>query len=155
MIIFKKKNSKTLSTFFRSTKLIFRALPTHLKSPYFGQILCAAVSFLKNETFSDTFRRHFFQHFDQKFGARSPHKISICWRQRHLKEKFQVSRLQMDIIFLTYHPFDQQGVESLKRGVRPQPHPPNALLLNVLTTFVVKKLMKLSKKDKNSFEIFI
>ena len=63
-------------------QLIFRALPKHCLSLFWPLFVRRRLNFEKNGVF-----RHFLENFDQKmrfFGARSPLKISIYWRQRRL-----------------------------------------------------------------------
>ena len=46
---FTKKIENFDDLFFRSTKLIFRALPKHCFAPIFGKFFCAAGKFLKKQ----------------------------------------------------------------------------------------------------------
>ena len=65
--------------FFRSTELIFWALPKHGLVPVWGQIFCAAGKILKKQSKQGVFR-HFLESFDQKiafFRSALPLKISI------------------------------------------------------------------------------
>ena len=71
--IFKKKIENFVHLFFRSTKLIFRALPRHYKDPErpcFGQNICATGKILKK------------QGEKAVFGARSP--LPLLWCFQHL-----------------------------------------------------------------------
>ena len=64
---FQKIFENFVDLFFRSTKLIFRALPKHCFVPIFGYIFCAAGKILKKQAKNGVFR-HFLEIIDQKIA---------------------------------------------------------------------------------------
>ena len=73
--------------FFRSTKLILRALLKHKALKRRWPIFCAAGKFLKKEVKKTVFGP-FLENFDKKkiafFLARAPLKVSIYWCRKRL-----------------------------------------------------------------------
>ena len=86
--------------FFRSIKLIFRALPKHGFVPILAKFFASQAKFWKNRS-KKAFLGTFWKILTEKlrfFGARSPLKISIYWRQRRLQKIFRVDRPKMDFL---------------------------------------------------------
>ena len=81
----KLENFDDLFFFFRSTKLIFRALPKHCCAPISAKFL------RRRQIFEKTVKKavfgHFLKNFDKKsrfFWRALPLKVSIYWRRRRL-----------------------------------------------------------------------
>ena len=80
---FKKK---ILGLFFRSTKLIFRALPKHYKIPVLAKNSVPQAKFEKKQAKKGV-SRHFFENVDRKkefFRRTLPPHLSLYWRQKRL-----------------------------------------------------------------------
>ena len=109
-----------MSTFFRSTKLIFWALPNHYKDPYFWKKARKRPQAKFWKKAKKSVFKHFLENFDRKiafFGARSPLKFSIDWRLRRLYKKLKsVSQKWISQNSTKGDPFGRQGVESLRGG---------------------------------------
>ena len=114
------KLSKILSTFFRSTNVIFRALPEHLYRPYFDKKKTILKNQVKNSVFA-----HFLENFDQKcvFLALAPPQNWCIGAILDVDQKWILwNNTKGDPLVGV-----SEGVESLRRGrppINPPPPPP-------------------------------
>ena len=119
--IFKKNFENFVDLFFRSSKLISRALPKHCFVPILAKFSApqAKVKIGQKKAFLGTFWKILAEKL-RFFGARSPLKISIYWRQRRLQKNFKVGRPKLDFLKVPKgDPLGRQGIESLRKGRPP------------------------------------
>ena len=108
---------KILSTFFRSTILISRALRNHNKDPMLAKFPAQQANLIK-QTGNKGVCRHFLETFDQTsvfFRRPLPLKIIVNWRQRRFYEDFCVVQPQMDVL-----KYKQRGTPWVVRGSNPR-----------------------------------
>ena len=115
---------KNFVDFFRTTKLIFRALPNLYKDPVFAKTSAPQAKFRKKKQDKKCVIRPFFGKFWQEnrvfFGVRSPLKVSINWRLKKLLG-FVTKNGYLKIV-QRGDPLGRQGFKSLRgEGVRPPP----------------------------------
>ena len=119
--------------FFRSTKLIFpnfcqffcQFLPQLFFVPIFANFFAPQANFWKNRP-KNAFLGTFWKILTEKlrfFGARSPLKISVYWRQRRLLKNFRVGRPKMDFL-KSIKGGSAGGRIPEEREGRPSPPPP-------------------------------